>query len=88
MKQGVPQGGMLSPVLLNRYMPLPETDNIEITYADEIALTKPGPNINNLADNMNLYFNSFSTWPTGRKLSPSGDKSTTSIFSIGPMNSI
>ena len=48
VKQGVPRGGVLSPVLFNFYMskmPLPKSDNIKVTtYADDITLTTPGPN--------------------------------------------
>ena len=63
-------------------IPLPESDNIKVTtYADDITLTTPGPNIESLADNMNPYLNSLNTWLKGRNLSLSKDKFTTSIFS-------
>ena len=63
-------------------IPLPESDNIKVTtYADDITLTTPGPNIESLADNMNPYLNSLNTWLAGRNFSLSKDKLTTSIFS-------
>ena len=55
VKQGIPQGGVLPPVLFNlcmSKMPLLESDNIKVTtYADDITLTTPGPNSENLAEN-------------------------------------
>ena len=65
-------------------MPLPEYDIIKVTtYADDITLTTPGPNIDTLADNINPYLNSLNTWLTYQKISPQHQ-----FFQHGRMNLI
>lgn len=58
MKQGVPQGGVLSPCLFNMYMsqipPPPEGMKL-ISYADDCTLLATGPDINAFCPLVNEY---------------------------------
>ena len=83
MKQGVPQGGVLSSFLFNLYirsLPSPSEDVKIITYADEITITTSGPDVKKMAVNVTEHLKKFSEWLKSRKLVLSAEKSTTTIF--------
>ena len=81
MRQGVPQGGVLSPVLFNMAkMPGPHTNIKLITYADNRTVLCSGPKINPLCDSLNKYLDTLNTWFKSRNLHNSAVKSMTTIF--------
>ena len=58
VKQGVPQGGVISPFLFNLYMrslPMPPEEISIVTYADDITLLTSGPKVEKLAAKMHFY---------------------------------
>lgn len=83
MKQGVPQGGVLSPTLFNLYMsklPKPKEDLTLITYADDCTILATGTNIKDLCKKINRYLTVINNWMLDRKLILSVEKSTASLF--------
>lgn len=83
MKQGVPQGGVLSPTLFNLYiskMPTPLPGIKLVSYADDITLLVTGNNIEEMTEMLNTYLVSLNTWMNSRNLKLSPEKSTSTLF--------
>ena len=83
VRQGVPQGGVLSPALFNLYMshlPPPPTGIKLISYADDTMVMSSGPTINPVCDRLTTYLSTLHDWLVDRNLSLSTTKSTATIF--------
>ena len=83
MKQGVPQGGVLSPVLFNLYMSLMPSPpgNIKLfTYADDSNLLNSGPTIEPLCKELNEYLETLNDWFKSVNLFISPSKSSATLF--------
>ena len=87
MRQGVPQGGVLSPVLFNLYMskmPPPPTGIHLITYADDSNVLTSGTDIKKMCNDLNNYLQILDSWFKDRNLFISPAKSTATLFSTAP----
>ena len=83
VNQGVPQGGVLSPMLLNIYMselPLPPKDINTTSYADDITLTTSHPQFEKLRDILTPYLITLHGWLESRKLKLAAEKSSAAVF--------
>ena len=83
MRQGVPQGGILSPTLFNLYMtgmPTPPDNIIACTYADDTTALNSGPIIPPLCAELNIYLEEVNEWFKGRNLQISASKSSATLF--------
>lgn len=83
VKQGVPQGGVISPILFNFYLvklPSPPEGIKLISYADDCSILAADPNITNICDKLNPYLDTLNTWFKERKLELSTEKSSATLF--------
>ena len=83
MRQGVPQGGVLSPVLFNLYMakiPTPPANIKLVTYADDSTVLCSGPKIEPLCLDLNIYLTTLNEWFKERNLEISAPKSSATLF--------
>ena len=84
MRQGVPQGGVLSPTLFNLYVSsLPEPPpGINVTsYADDTSVYCSGPKILPLCKALNGYLKTLHRYLSDRNLGISPGKSSATVFS-------
>ena len=83
VRAGVPQVGVLSPILFNAYMsglPTPP-DGIKLTsYADDCTSYASGPTITPICEKLNSYLTTLHEWLEEHDLELSPVKSTATVF--------
>lgn len=83
VKQGVPQGGVLSPILFNFYVrniPEPPEGITLVSYADDCTVLISGNDLVSMCNDVNRYLNEVSDWFQAHHLELSPDKSTATLF--------
>ena len=83
VKQGVPQGGALSPALFNYYLstlPTPPQDIQVVSYADDITVMAQGKEPKPVCRYLSKYLDEIADWFQERNLLLSPAKSTVTLF--------
>ena len=83
MRQGVPQGGVLSPTLFNLYMSpmLTPPPKVKLTtYGDDGSVMARNKKIQPICDRLNPYLDTLNTWFKQRNLFISPAKSSATVF--------
>ncbi|XP_053968826.1 uncharacterized protein LOC128870250 [Anastrepha ludens] len=83
IKQGVPQGGVLSPLLFNFYiskLPQPPAGVSLVSYANDCTIIASGNDIDGLCSKVNNYLTDLSRIFTARNLQLSLTNSTATLF--------
>ena len=88
MKNGFPQGAVISPTLFNLFLHdllSPQRPNVSIaSYADDLTIVSTDPNFTISANNLQLYLAQLENWLATNRMSVSAQKS--SITLITPYN--
>ena len=83
VRQGVPQGGVLSPLLFNLYMsslPTPPGNIRIVSYADDCQVLNSGRYIDETCHEINPYLDQLTNWFKERSLEISAEKSMATVF--------
>ena len=87
LKTGVPQGGVLSPILFNIYMsdlPNPPENVYLYSYADDITTLSLHHNIQTAQNQLQPYLEKIHKWTVDNDMKLSADKSTSTLFTLHP----
>ena len=82
VRSGVPQKGVLSPILFNAYMPRLPTPpvQINITYADDCTVYASGPDVLTICCYLKNYLQQLQNWFQENSLELSTGKSSPTLF--------
>jgi hypothetical protein len=86
-KTGVPQGGVLSPILFNIYMsdiPTPPVGIKLFTYADDITTLSLHHDVDIAQKNLEPFLSDLHKWTQENNLKLNPDKSTSTLFTLDP----
>ena len=87
LKTGVPQGGVLSPILFNIYMsdlPNPPENVYLYSYADDITTLSLHHDIQTAQNQLQPYLEKIHKWTIDNDLKLNADKSTSTLFTLHP----